>query len=156
MARPLSLDLRQRILGAFLEGKEGRAAIARRFGVHPLTVSRLIRLYEETGSVNPRPHGGGKPAAFGGEKLEQLRQLVAQQPDATLEELRDMSGVSCTVVTVHNTLKRLKLRRKKSRFTRPSKTDPTCNSSVGRGAKLRPRSTPGGSSSSTKAGRRRT
>lgn len=133
MAKPLSLDLRQRILAAFLRGEGCRAEIARRFGVHPLTVSRLIRLHEQTGSVAPRPHGGGNPATFAGEKLEQLRELVRRHPDATLEELRDMSGVSCCVVTVYNTLKRLKLPLKKSLSTPPSKTGPTFSSSVRRG-----------------------
>lgn len=135
MAKPLSLDLRQRIVATFREGKESRTATARRFGVHLNTVLRLIRLYEQTGSVAPRPRGGGNPASFTGEKLEQLRQLVARYPDATLEELRDFSGVSCTVPTVFNTLKRLKLPLKKSRNMRPNKTAPTCSRSVKRGAK---------------------
>jgi transposase len=135
MAKPLSLDLRQRVVAAFLGGKESRAAIARRFGVHLNTVYRLIHLYEQTGRVAPRPRGGGNPASFSGEKLQRLRQLVARNPDATLEELRDLSGVSCTVATVFNTLKRLKLPLKKSRNVRPSKTAPTCNSSDERGDK---------------------
>jgi transposase len=145
-----SLDLRQRIIDAFNRGKGCCAEIARRFEVCDRTVARLVRLYRETGSVSPRPHGGGNPAAFSGEKLERLRVLVAQHPDATLEELRNMSGMSCSVVTVHNTLKRLKLPRKKSRSTPPSRTARTSNSNVETGANRRPRSRRAVFSSSTK------
>ena len=156
MAKALSVDLRQRIVDAFNRGEGCRAEIARRFGVCAPTVARLVRLHQETGSVAPRPHAGGNAPAFSGEKLERLRALVAQHPDATLEELRDRSGVACTVVTVHNTLKRLKLRRKKSRCTPPSKTAWTSKSSVETGANRRPRSRRAGSSSSTKRARKPT
>jgi len=156
MAKALSIDLRQRIVDAFNRGEGCRAEIARRFGVCAPTVANLVRLHQETGSVSPRPHGGGNPAAYSGEKLERLRLLVAQHADATLEELRDMSGVSCTVVTVHNTLKRLKLPRKKSRCTPPSKTARTSSSSVETGANRRSRSRRAGSSSLTKPARKPT
>jgi transposase len=156
MAKALSIDLRQRIVDAFHRGEGRHAEIARRFGVCARTVANLLRLQRETGSVSPRPHGGGNPAAFSGEKLQELRALVAGHPDATLEELREMSGVSCSVVTVHNTLKRLKLPRKKSRCTPPSKTVRTFNSGVEPGANRRPGSRQAGSSSLTKRARKPT
>jgi transposase len=156
MAKALSMDLRERIIRAFNRGEGCRAEIARRFGVCDRTVARLIRLHHETGSVSPRPHGGGNPALFSGEKLQRLRALVAEHPDATLEELRDMSGVSCSVVTVHNTLKRLKLPRKKSRSTLPSKTALTSSNGVATGANRRPRSRRAVSSSSTRRARKPT
>jgi len=144
------MDLRERIINAFNRGEGCRAEIARRFGVCARTVVRLVRLYRETGSVSPRPHAGGNPAVFSGEKLQRLRALVAEHPDATLEELRHMSGASCSVVTVHNTLKRLKLPRKKSRCAPRSKTGRTFNSGVEPGANRRRGSRQAVSSSSTK------
>jgi transposase len=74
-----------------------------------------LRRRRETGSIAPKPHGGGHPAAYAGAKLEQLRELVRQQPDATLEELRERTKVACSLVAVHNALKRLDWRYKKSR-----------------------------------------
>ena len=47
--------------------------------------------------------------------MEQLRALVRQQPDATLEELRERTKVACSLVAVHNALKRLDPGYKKSR-----------------------------------------
>jgi transposase len=88
--------------------------VARMFGVTRQSLYNLLRQRLQTQSIAPR-HGGGRKAAYTGRKLEQLRQLVRQQPDATLEELRDRTGVACSLVAVHNALLRLDLRVKKSR-----------------------------------------
>jgi transposase len=68
-----------------------------------------------------------------------LRDLVDRQPDATLQELRERTGVSCTVVAVHGTLKRLKLPLKKSRFAPKSNSGPRSSPSVNSGPKRRPK-----------------
>ena len=39
--------------------------IARRFLVSVSFVTRLLQLYRSTGSVEPRPHGGGNPPCSG-------------------------------------------------------------------------------------------
>jgi transposase len=72
-----------------------------------------LRLHRNTGSLAPRPHGGGNPAALGPEDLERLRELVRQQPDATLEELRQRLGAPCSAMTVSRALRKLGLPRKK-------------------------------------------
>ena len=51
---------------------------------------------------------------------EQLRQLLAEQPDLTLEQIRDRLGVACSLAAVCRTLKKLNLTRKKKRCTPPS------------------------------------
>lgn len=75
----------------------------------------------------------GRKAVFVGPRLEQLEALVAEQPDATLEELRDRTGATCSLVAVCKTLQRLGYRRKKRRSGPLSKIDPTCKSSGGSG-----------------------
>lgn len=98
-----------------------------------MTVYRLKKRYQENGDIRPDPHGGGTPPIFRGRCLERLCELVARHPDATLEELRDMCGVCCSVVTIHNTLKRVGLRLKKSHSTPPSRTETTSSNSAGTG-----------------------
>jgi transposase len=71
----------------------------------------------------------GRKAAFVGRRLERLEELVAAQPDATLEELRDRTGAACSLVAVCKTLQRLGYRRKKRHSGPLSKIVPTCNSS---------------------------
>jgi len=63
MARPLSIDLRERAVAAVLEGGLSRHRVAARFGVAPSTVINWVRRFQETGSwrlsrwaaTNPRP-----------------------------------------------------------------------------------------------------
>ena len=86
--RPLSNDLRQRILDAVDNHEGTQRELAERFAVNPSTITRLLQLRRQTGSAAPRPHGGGKPPTLDPERLERLRQLVAEDPDATLEQYR--------------------------------------------------------------------
>jgi transposase len=97
--------------------------VARMFGVTRQSLYNLLQQRANTDSILPR-HGGGRRAAFTGKKLEQLHGLVRQQADATLAELRERTGVTCSLVAVHNALARLGLRLKKSRSTPPNKTGP--------------------------------
>jgi transposase len=110
---PYSHDLRQRILDTVQRGDESLRQIARRFLVSVSFVTRLLQLHRSTGSLEPRPHGGGNPAVLGPEDREQLRELIRQQPDATLEELRQRLGVSCSLMTISRALGKLGLPRKK-------------------------------------------
>ena len=110
---PYSHDLRQRVLETVQRGEGSLRQIARRFLVSLSFVVRLLQTYRRTGSIQPQPHRGGNPAALVPEDLERLRELVRQQPDATLEELRQRLGVACSTMTICRALKKLRLPRKK-------------------------------------------
>src|SRR4051795_2423217 len=110
---PYSQDLRQRIVDTIQRGDGTIRQVAERFLVSISFVTRLLQLYRGTGSVEPRPHGGGNPAVLTPEDLQRLRELIAQQPDATLEECRTHLGVSCSLMTISRALRKLGLPRKK-------------------------------------------
>src|SRR6516225_3722108 len=110
---PYSQDLRQRIVDTVLRGDGTIAQIAERFLVSVSFVTRLLQLHRGTGSVQPRPHGGGNPAVLTPEDLERLRELIRDRPDATLEECRRHLGASCSLATISRALSRLGLPRKK-------------------------------------------
>ncbi len=120
-----SLDLRERVIAAWRQG-EGKSAIARRFMLGYATVRRYIARFEESGSVQARPHGGGAPRKVDAEGEAVLRQLVRERPDATDEELTRLyeqrAGSCISHATVNRALHRMRLTRKKSRSTRPSET----------------------------------
>src|SRR5436190_1064921 len=111
--KAISQDLRERILDTVQGGDGTLGQIARRFLVSVSFITRLLQLHRSTGSLEPRPHGGGNPAVLGPEDLEQLRDLVQKQPDATLEECRQRLGVSCSLMTISRALSQLGLPRKK-------------------------------------------
>src|SRR3954468_20058820 len=110
---PYSEDLRQRVLDTVQRGEGSLRQIARRFLVSVSFVTRLLKRYRSTSSLEPQPHGGGHPPALGPEDLERLREVIRQQPDATLEECRQRLGASCSTMTISRALRKLGLPRKK-------------------------------------------
>src|SRR5438270_10101557 len=97
---PYSRDLRQRIVETATRRDGTLSQIAERFLVSVSFVTRLLQLRRATGSVEPRPHGGGNPAVLTPEDLERLRELIRDQPDATPEECRRHLGPSCSLATI--------------------------------------------------------
>src|SRR5947209_5058030 len=111
--RPYSMDLRQRVAAA-VDHREGTwRQLAARFQVSLSFVARLVRHRRQTGTLTPKPHGGGQPPALGTAEEARLRDLVAEQPDATLDELRQRLGLRCSRTAVWRALQRLRLSRKK-------------------------------------------
>src|SRR5438034_11173427 len=111
--RPLSNDLRERIIAAVDRREGSRREIARRFAVDVSCITRLLQLRRQTGSLDPRPHGGGRPPTLDDDGLERLRGLVQQRPDATLEQLRQGLDLDGSIMIVWRGLQRLDITRKK-------------------------------------------
>ena len=113
-----SNDLRIRIVQAYENGESSQRQLARRFSVSLSFVQELLKRYYETGSIKPKPHGGGYPAKINQQALNVLIWLKQQWPDATVEEthqrLEQDCGVKVSPATVFRALKKLGLTRKKS------------------------------------------
>jgi transposase len=120
-----SMDLRERVVAACDEGFDTRAEVAERFRVSESWIRRLLQRRRETGSIAPKPRGGGQPPAFDARGADRLREAVAADPDATLKDLAGASGVACSTSAVDRALKRLGITRKKSRSAPPSRTGPS-------------------------------
>src|SRR5262245_60097792 len=110
---PYSQDLRQRIVDTIQRRDGTIRQVADRFLVSLSFVTRLSQLHRSTGSVEPRPHGGGNPAVLTPEDLRRLRELIRQRPEATLEECRTHLGASCCLMTLSRALRQLGPPRKK-------------------------------------------
>jgi transposase len=119
-----SIDLRQKILQACERRLGSQQAIATIFGVSLSFVEKLLRRHRTTGDIAPKPHGGGQRPRLDAAAQGQVRQLVRDQPDATLEELCTRAaatlGIRVSVPTMCRVVRRLGLPRKKSRSTRRS------------------------------------
>lgn len=110
---PFSNDLRERIVAAVEAGEHSLQELADLFSVHLSTIVRLLQRYRTTGSVHPKAHGGGMPSKLDAQAVARLLELVRQQPDATLAELRERLGVPCSVMAIFRALKRNRISRKK-------------------------------------------
>jgi transposase len=108
-----SQDLRTRIIATVERGEGSLRQIAQRFLVSLSFVTRLLHHYRTTGSLEPKPHGGGRQPALGPAQLKRLRALIKKTPDATLEELRRGLGVACSTMAIARAVRKLKITRKK-------------------------------------------
>ena len=120
-----SMDLRERVVAACDASDGTRDQIADRFSVSVSWIRDLLKRRRESGSIAPRPRGGGRAPAFDGEAAGRLRSEVRADDDATLAELAAAAGVVCGPSAVHRALVRLGITRKKSRGGRPSRTAPS-------------------------------
>jgi transposase len=86
---PYPVELRRRVVEAYLEGEGTLEEIAERFRVSLHFVTDMLTLYRQTGDIQPRPHGGGPVPRLDAVGLEQLRAMVETDSDATLAELSE-------------------------------------------------------------------
>ena len=124
----LSLDLRQRVLGAALSGDATERAVADRFGVSRSLVQKLKRLHRATGSVAASTaRRGPKPALSAADRATLA--AWADGSDATGAELAERlaaeRGVRVAAGTVNRALRAAGLTSKKRRSGPPSATAPT-------------------------------
>ena len=87
MAKPLSKDLRARIVRAVEEGGSVRA-VGARFGVSPSSVSNISRLWRATGSVAPKKMGGDRRSHVTEAHGDRILGVIGARPDLTLDEIR--------------------------------------------------------------------
>ena len=109
-----SLDLRERVIKAYDEGHWTVGELAERFGVGEWWIHKLKRQRQEKGTLAPCKGRVGQPRRLQSEELDRLQRYVDKHPDATLEEIREKLANACTIVTIHNTLRRLGYRYKKN------------------------------------------
>jgi transposase len=119
------LELRHRVIRAVDNRIGTKKEIAETFSVSTSWIRKLLRRRKETGTLEPSACTQGRKPAFNGKDLEQLNKYVRENPDSTLEQIREhFSGtVNCSIVAVHNALKRLDWHYKKNRYERVSRTE---------------------------------
>lgn len=105
--KPLSLDLRERIVAAYDRGGRTQSEIGELFGVSQFTVKKLLKQRRETGCLAPRYGRNGGRRKILAEHQEKLRELLVERPDITLEGMREALELDCTVQAVHYALQRM-------------------------------------------------
>lgn len=103
-------ELRDRVLAACDAGQPSKQ-VAERYDVSRSWVRRLKQRRRETGETAPRPRGGRRPPMF---DRPRLAELVREQPDATLAELRERLGVVVSLTAICRALRQAGITLKKS------------------------------------------
>lgn len=120
--RAYSNDLRRRIIERIQKNEESQAEIAEHFSVSLSFVEKLWHRFLATGSLEAKPHAGGRERVL--KEYEGLiRAEVEAQPDITLAELTEKVAAASGkprvgVMTMCDELRRLKLPRKKNDLRR--------------------------------------
>ena len=123
MARPYSVDLRERVVRA-VENGASRRATAAKFEVSISFVVKLMQRWRQRGTVQADPIGGWKRSTLAAH-AERVRALVTAEPDLTIAELRSRlaaEGIATSRSSVGRFLAGAGITRKKSRCRRPSRT----------------------------------
>lgn len=127
MSSPLSPDLRRRFSDLIASGSSARSA-ARRLLISPASGVRLAAKIREGASLEPKKCG--RPAGVGklGPHKDFLVELIEQDPDITLAELRgaliDAEDVTVGIPAIFRMLRRLGFTYKKRHWSRTSDARP--------------------------------
>jgi transposase len=110
------MDLRERIVKAVLEEEITREEAAKRYDVGIATVYRFLQLKRDRNDLSPAT-SPGRPSVIAPEDNEKLLVQIKDNGDLTLDEhcalWQENTGQVVHRATMHNTIKRLKISRKK-------------------------------------------
>jgi transposase len=116
MARPYSLDLRERVVSAVRSGQSCRL-VAATFGVSVASVVKWSQRFRRTGSAAAKPMGGRRPWVLEEERAWLLGR-VREEPEITMRSLAGElaeRGIVVSHVSVWNILRRERQSFKKNR-----------------------------------------
>jgi len=112
--KPLSMDLRERIVAAYEAGEGSYQKLAERFAVSKAEVGKLVRQARTLGTLEPQTSTRGRKRVIHGELESRLLEHLEEYPDATLEERIEALELDCCVDTMWNAIRRLGFRYKKN------------------------------------------
>jgi len=120
-----SVDLRQRVVDAVKKAEKSKDEIARLFSLSVPTINRWLKR---------KTLKADKPGPTGSRAIdpEKLKEEVAANPDAYLDELAQTLGTSSS--TVSYTLKKLNITRKKNHAIRRKRPGKAQDISAGSGS----------------------
>jgi transposase len=124
MPRPLSGDLRERLIRA-VSGGLSRNAAAKKFDVSVSAVIKLLQRWKRTGSYEPAQIGGYRKPLLGAH-VDRVQELMAEKPDMSMAELHKRltaEGIRAGQSAITRFVRRLGYTYKKNgsrRRTRPS------------------------------------
>jgi transposase len=117
MGRPLSVDLRERVVAAIEKGMSTRQAAAR-FSIGVATAGTWARLKRATGEVRPAKQGKPKGSVLD-PHADFILATLAAAPDTTLDEMVEQLQKECGIKVVRTAVWKFLDRRGQTHKKRP-------------------------------------
>ena len=117
MTAAYSIDLRGKIVRAYLDGNTSYSKVAKNFKVSVSSVKRYVKQYREDGDLSPKKGDKGRPSKIDEVGYETIQKIIQDRPTITLGELSELYYKKRKVKAGRSILSRaclkLNLRRKK-------------------------------------------
>ncbi len=135
MPGPLPMELRERVVAAYLRGEGSFATLGARFCVGEATVNRWVAQNRRVGNLEPKAMGGNRrPPVVDAAGEQFIRDTLARTSDSTLVELcgvyEDEFKVVVSPQTMSDTVRRMGPPRKRGSSGRELLNDRSSCSSV--------------------------
>jgi len=121
----MPIEIRQKVIHAHNMGMCVKD-ICRFFELKPAAVYDLIRLERNTGDITPKTYNCGRNPALTLEQVQDLRLLILDDPDITLEEMKEELSLPISIGAISRYVKNeLGFNYKKKAYTPASVNDRT-------------------------------
>lgn len=108
-----SFEIRKMVVQAILKGVATPAQMANITGYTVVTINNWVKIFQDEGRYGPKPNGHRHPC-FSEAELAELKAILQQRPDTTLQEIKDHFGKSCSLAAICKMLIKLGFRFKKN------------------------------------------
>jgi transposase len=116
MTRPVSKEIREKIVSAYRNGLGTINQIAKIFGLADRTVLKFLKIERESGDLAPN-YPPGRPPVIDKNNLAIIKKIVLLNNSGTLQDYCDAfykkTGLNVCLSSMSNSCRRLNLRRKK-------------------------------------------
>ena len=126
MPKALSKETREIMIYHHINGAKN-TEIEKWLRVSSASAERIIRLHRAGKSIEAKAYTRGRKAAICDAKMNKIADKIREQPDITLEELKEKFHLTMSISALCRKLLKRKLTFKKRRFFQRSKSALTCN-----------------------------
>lgn len=99
-------EIRSLVVNAYKSGKASRQQLADILGYHIQSIGNWIREYERQGRLAPLAKGH-RQSVFTVSEKQELVELIAKNPDITLNEIKIRFAKECSLTAIHKMLAKL-------------------------------------------------
>jgi transposase len=126
MPKPLTKETRENIIYHHKNGAKN-TEIVKWLRVSTASVERIIHMHREGKSIEEKTYKRGRKPAFCEAKMNKILEKIREQPDITLEELKEQFHLNISISALCRKLVKRDLTFKKRRCFQKSNSELTCN-----------------------------